>query len=96
MYAVLAYALSVVDMAIVLGPTTPRRWHPLVFRWFQDLDLGMRFQAAAGAALQLGIVALAIAAGALEAWWPGSPGHGWSMAGAAAVAARPLGRMGGA
>ena len=62
MYAVLAYALSVVDMAIVLGPTTPPTLAPLVFRWFQDPDLGMRFQAAAGAALQLGIVALAIAA----------------------------------
>ena len=57
MYAVLAYALSVVDMAIVLGPTTPPTLAPLVFRWFQDPDLGMRFQAAAGAALQLGIVA---------------------------------------
>ena len=71
-YAVLAYALSVVDMAIVLGPTTPPTLAPLVFRWFQDPDLGMRFQAAAGAALQLGIVALAIAAWraleALVAW----------------------------
>ena len=67
-YAVLAYALSVVDMAIVLGPTTPPTLAPLVFRWFQDPDLSMRFQAAAGAALQLGIVALAIAAWrALEA-----------------------------
>ncbi|HEX6111287.1 MAG TPA: hypothetical protein VFZ10_03205 [Geminicoccaceae bacterium] len=60
-YAVLAYALSVVDMAIVLGPTTPPTLAPLVFRWFQDPDLAMRFQAAAGAALQLGIVILAIA-----------------------------------
>ena len=60
-YAVLAYALSVVDMAIVLGPTTPPTLAPLVFRWFQDPDLSMRFQAAAGAALQLGIVVLAIA-----------------------------------
>ena len=60
-YAVLAYALSVVDMALVLGPTTPPTLACLVFRWFQDPDLSMRFQAAAGAVLQLGIVALAIA-----------------------------------
>jgi putative thiamine transport system permease protein len=60
-YAVLAYALSVVDMAIVLGPTTPPTLAALLFRWFQAPDLTMRFQAAAGAALQLGIVALAIA-----------------------------------
>jgi putative thiamine transport system permease protein len=60
-YAVLAYALSVVDMAIVLGPTTPPALAPLVFRWFQDPELTMRFQAAAGAVLQLGIVAVAVA-----------------------------------
>jgi putative thiamine transport system permease protein len=60
-YAVLAYALSVVDMAIVLGPTTPPTLAALLFRWFQAPDLTMRFEAAAGAALQLGIVVLAIA-----------------------------------
>ncbi|HLT01921.1 MAG TPA: hypothetical protein VK001_07070, partial [Geminicoccaceae bacterium] len=61
LYAVLAYALSVVDMAIVLGPTAPPTLATLVFHWFSDPDLAMRFQAAAGAALQLVVVALAIA-----------------------------------
>jgi putative thiamine transport system permease protein len=60
-YAVLAYALSVVDMAIVLGPTTPPTLAVLVLRWFHDPDLALRFQAAAGAALQCGLVVLAIA-----------------------------------
>jgi putative thiamine transport system permease protein len=60
-YAVLAYSLSVVDMAIVLGPTTPPTLAPLVLRWFSDPDLTMRFQAAAGACLQFGLVATAIA-----------------------------------
>jgi len=59
-YAVLAYSLSVVDMAIVLGPTTPPTLAPLLLRWFNDPDLAMRFQAAAGACLQFGLVALAI------------------------------------
>jgi putative thiamine transport system permease protein len=59
-YAVLAYSLSVVDMAIVLGPTTPPSLAPLVLRWFNAPDLAMRFQAAAGASLQLALVALAI------------------------------------
>jgi putative thiamine transport system permease protein len=59
-YAVLAYSLSVVDMAIVLGPTTPPTLAPLLLRWFNDPDLVMRFQAAAGACLQFGLVALAI------------------------------------
>jgi putative thiamine transport system permease protein len=60
-YAVLAYALSVVDMAIVLGPTTPPTLAALILRWFNDPDLAMRFQAAAGAILQLAVVVLAIA-----------------------------------
>jgi putative thiamine transport system permease protein len=60
-YAVLAYALSVVDMAIVLGPTTPPTLAALVLRWFYDPDLAMRFQAAAGATMQLGVVVLVIA-----------------------------------
>jgi putative thiamine transport system permease protein len=59
-YAVLAYSLSVVDMAIVLGPTTPPTLAVLVLRWFNDPDLVMRFQAAAGACLQLAIVVAAI------------------------------------
>ncbi len=59
-YAVLAYSLSVVDMAIVLGPTTPPTLAPLVLRWFDDPDLGMRFQAAAGACLQLALVVVSI------------------------------------
>ena len=56
LYAVLAFSLSVVDMAMVLGPTTPPTLAPLVLRWFNDPELTMRFQAAAGAVLQLLIV----------------------------------------
>jgi len=59
-YAILAFSLSVVDMALVLGPTTPPTLAPLVLRWFNDPDLALRFQAAAGAVLQLGLVAAAI------------------------------------
>ncbi len=55
-YAVLAFSLSVVDMAMVLGPTTPPTLPPLILRWFNDPDLGTRFQAAAGAVLQVLIV----------------------------------------
>ena len=59
-YAVLAFSLSVVDMAMVLGPTTPPTLGPLVLRWFNDPELTMRLQAAAGAVLQLVIVLGAI------------------------------------
>lgn len=61
LYAVLAFSLSVVDMAMVLGPTTPPTLAPMVLRWFNDPELTMRFQAAAGAMLQLLIVLGAIA-----------------------------------
>ncbi len=60
LYAVLAFSLSVVDMAMVLGPTTPPTLAPMVLRWFNDPELTMRFQAAAGAILQLLIVLGAI------------------------------------
>jgi putative thiamine transport system permease protein len=62
--AVLAYSLSTVEVALILGPTTPPPLAPLVLRWFSDADLALRFQAAAGAVLQLMVVA-----GAIAAWW---------------------------
>src|SRR3546814_7652891 len=59
-FAVLAYGLSVVDMDLILGPSTPPPLAPLVLRWFTDPDLSMRFAAAAGATLQLGVAAAGI------------------------------------
>lgn len=61
-YAVIAYGLSVVDMALLLAPATPPPLAPLLLRWFNDPDLALRFCAAAGAILQLLIVVGAIAA----------------------------------
>ncbi len=60
-FAVLAFALSVVDMALILAPSTPPPLAPLVLRWFNDPDLAMRYQASAGALLQLLLVAALIA-----------------------------------
>ena len=59
-YAVLAFSLSVVDMAIILGPSTPPTLAEQVLRWFDAADLASIFPAAAGAALQLLLVAAAI------------------------------------
>jgi putative thiamine transport system permease protein len=71
-YAVLAFSLSVVDMALILAPLSPPPLAVQVLRWFNDPDLSMRFVAAAGAVLQLLIVVAAIAlwrlAEALLAW----------------------------
>jgi putative thiamine transport system permease protein len=63
-FAVLAYAVSVVDVAIVLAPTTPPPLAVQLVRWFSDPELAVRFVASAGAILQLALVA-----GALLVWW---------------------------
>jgi putative thiamine transport system permease protein len=60
-FAVLAFSLSVVDVALVLGPGNPPPVAVLALRWFSDADLGYYFPAAAAASLQLILVALAIA-----------------------------------
>jgi putative thiamine transport system permease protein len=59
--AVLAFSVSVVDVAIVLGPGTPAPLAPRVIQWANDPDLGRQFLAAAGAVVQLALAALAIA-----------------------------------
>jgi putative thiamine transport system permease protein len=55
-YAVLAFSMSVVDVAIILGPNTPPPLSVQVVRWMNDPDLALRFRAAAGAMLQLALV----------------------------------------
>jgi putative thiamine transport system permease protein len=64
--AVLAFSLSVVDVALVLAPNLPPPFAVLLLRWFADPDLAPRFQASAGALLQLLLVA-----GAIGAWLAG-------------------------
>lgn len=58
---VLAFSLSVVDMALILGPSNPPTLAVLLTRLFADPDLGRILPASAGSMLQLGLVALAFA-----------------------------------
>ena len=94
-YAVLAYSMSVVDVALILGPTRPPTLAVQILDWMTHPDLGLRFQAAAGACLQLVLVL-----GALALWRLGEAviarkGAHWAAAGARAPGAdavlRPLG-----
>ena len=62
-YVVLAYAMSVVDVAVILGPNTPSTLSVQIVRWMADPDLALRVQAASAALLQLGLVI-----GALVFW----------------------------
>ncbi|MEQ6916166.1 ABC transporter permease [Halomonas aquatica] len=63
-FAVIAYASSVVDVAMILGPTLPPTLAVSILTWFSDPDLDQRFLASAGAILQLGVTATA-----LLIWW---------------------------
>jgi putative thiamine transport system permease protein len=58
--AVLAYATSVVDVALILGPTTPAPLAIRIMAWQNDPDLNLHFVAAAGAVLQIGVTACAL------------------------------------
>ncbi|WP_424944885.1 ABC transporter permease [Aliiroseovarius crassostreae] len=57
---VLAWSMSVVDVAIILGPSTPSTLSVQIVRWMSDPDLAFRLRAAAGALVQLGLVAAGI------------------------------------
>jgi putative thiamine transport system permease protein len=59
-FAVIAFATSVVDVAAILGPTAPATLAVRLTRWMQDPELSMRFFASAGALLQLAITAAAL------------------------------------
>ncbi|MBA5776269.1 ABC transporter permease subunit [Stappia sp. F7233] len=59
-FAVLTYATSVVDVALILGPTTPAPLAVRLTHWMNDPDLSLRFVASAGAIFQLGLSAAAI------------------------------------
>jgi putative thiamine transport system permease protein len=59
--AVLAYSLSVVDVSLVLGPSTPPTLPVQILKWSNDPDLSFHYRASAGAILQLLLVAASCA-----------------------------------
>lgn len=62
-FVVLVFGMTVVDVALILGPSTPPPLSVQILRWMNDPDLTRRMTAAAGALLQLALVL-----GALAAW----------------------------
>ena len=60
-FAVIAFSSSAVDVAIILGPTRPATLAVRLVGWMNDPELTMRFLASAGAVLQLGVTAAALA-----------------------------------
>jgi len=62
--AVMVYSLTVVDVALLAGPTTPPTLAVLAWQWLQDADPARRATGAAAAWLLAGVAAL-VAASAL-------------------------------
>lgn len=52
---VLIFSVSVVDMALVLAPSTPAPLAVRILAWFRDPDLMRQFVAAVGALIQIGL-----------------------------------------
>ncbi len=88
-YVVLSFALSVVDMAIILGPSNPPVLSVAVTRWFLAADTTLILPASAAALLQSGVVIAGIAA------WFGAErlcarlGRIWIRRGGRGVSAEP-------
>jgi putative thiamine transport system permease protein len=59
-FAVIAYASSVVDVALILGPTNPEPLAVRLIGWLNDPDLTFRFQASAGAIVQFLLTGFAL------------------------------------
>ncbi len=57
-FIVLAFSLTVVDLALIIGPNTPSTFAVTVFRWFKDADLNERFVASSGAVFLMILVFL--------------------------------------
>ena len=87
-WVVLAYGLSVVDMAIILGPSNPPTLAVAVLRWFNAADVAMILPASAGALVQAALVVACIGGlcGAeavlrvVGRWWLRRGGRGMSWA----------------
>lgn len=73
-YAVLAYAMSNVDMALILGPTAPPVLSVQILDAMNDPDLRQRAPAAAAALLQLCVVVAA-----LMIWKTGEVAAGYAV-----------------
>lgn len=51
LFAVITYGVSVVDIALILGPSNPPTFAVLVWQWFSDPDLSLLPRASAGAVM---------------------------------------------
>jgi len=60
--AVLVFAVSNVEIPLILGPNDPSTLAVAVLHWFNHIDLSMRLQASSAAVVQVGIAVFAVIA----------------------------------
>lgn len=87
---VLAYALSVVDMAMILGPSNPPTLAVLLTRLFFAPDARMLLPASAGALVQLGLVILSFALLVLAEAFARRAGRWWLRRGGRGLTSEPI------
>jgi putative thiamine transport system permease protein len=88
-YIVLAFALSVVDVAIILGPSNPPVLAVAVTRWFTAPDVSLILPASAAAMLQTLLVVAGIAFWAMAERAIATLGRWWIRRGGRGVSAEP-------
>lgn len=88
-YVVLAYSMSAVDTALILGPTTPPPLAIVILRWAADPDLAQRAFASAGALVQLGLVLAGLAFWRLGELAAAALGHRIAQTGARGAGRSP-------
>ena len=81
-YVVLAYSMSVVDVAVILGPNTPPSLSVYIVRLMSNPDIAMRLQGAAAALLQLALVVGALIVRRIGEGVISALGYRWIMTGA--------------
>jgi len=81
LYAVLAFSLSVVDVALIMAPSTPPPLSVYVLRLFNHKELAMQMPGAAGAVTLFCLVLLAIGAWRLLEMAAARAGRNWLSSG---------------
>ncbi|MFP7674745.1 ABC transporter permease [Marivita sp. S0852] len=87
-YAVLAFSMTVIDVALILGPTTPPTLAVQILRWMNDPELSLRFLASAAAVWQLALVIAALVLWRIGEHIVARIGHRWVASGTRGGATR--------
>ncbi len=93
-FAVIAYASSVADVAIVLGPTTPAPLAVRILEWASDPDLSTRFMAAAAALIQVGLTIALLGIWIVGERLAGRLWLAWTASGVRSLGGRPTRTIG--